>query len=57
MTKQSPDKEKKKTLRPDASLCEEAGSMRGADPDAADGIVGRQTPRSSNVGWAERHWR
>src|SRR5437763_1815055 len=48
-TKQSPDKEKRKTLRADAPY---ARKPKPAQP--ADGIVGRQTPRSSNVAGRER---
>ncbi len=48
VTKQSPDKEKKKTLRADAPYAKKAGPVR-----PADGIVGRQTPRSSNVAGRE----
>ena len=48
VTKQSPDKEKKKTLRADAPYAKKPGAMR-----PADGIVGRQTPRSSNVAGRE----
>jgi GTPase len=48
VTKQSPDKEKKKTLRPDAPYAKKPGAAR-----PADGIVGRQTPRSSNVAGRE----
>jgi GTPase len=48
VTKQSPDKEKKKTLRPDAPYAKKPSAAR-----PADGIVGRQTPRSSNVAGRE----
>jgi GTPase len=48
VTKQSPDKEKKKTLRPDAPYAKKPGAAR-----PVDGIVGRQTPRSSNVAGRE----
>ena len=56
VTKQSPEREKRKTIRPD-------GAGPGAKKPAAakpkfvrpaDGIVGRQTPRSENVSGRER---
>ncbi|MCU1226009.1 MAG: ribosome-associated GTPase EngA [Edaphobacter sp.] len=47
VTKQSPDKEKRRTLRADAPY-----AKKPVRP--ADGIVGRQTPTSANVAGRER---
>jgi GTPase len=57
VTKQSPDKEKRKAIRTDAAG---SGAKKPAAPARpnfvrpADGIVGRQTPRSENVSGRER---
>jgi GTP-binding protein len=54
VTKQSPDREKRKTIRGDAP----AKTPKGTPPKRpADGIVGRQTPRSSNMEGREEDWR
>jgi len=61
VTKQSPDREKRKTIRGDAP----AKTPKGTPPNTArvkqvrpaDGIVGRQTPRSSNMEGREEDWR
>jgi GTP-binding protein len=57
VTKQSPDKERKKAIRQDGAAS--AKTPKGTPPRVkqvrpADGIVGRQTPRSSNVEGRER---
>jgi GTPase len=57
VTKQSPDREKKKAIRQDGAAS--AKTPKGTAPRVrqvrpADGIVGRQTPRSSNVEGRER---
>lgn len=48
ITKQSPDKEKRKTIRADAPY-----AKKTRPPQPADGIVGRQTPTSANVAGRE----
>jgi GTP-binding protein len=53
VTKQSPDKEKRKTIREDAGSAKKPVKRAGV-PRPADGIVGRQTPRSENVSGRER---
>jgi GTPase len=61
VTKQSPDREKRKAIRGDAAAgakkpVRRAGLPGGnaAEARPADGIVGRQTPRSANVAGRER---
>src|ERR1700729_3041253 len=55
VTKQSPDREKKKAIRPDGPPPRKpAGTVRPKLERPADGIVGRQTPRSANVAGRER---
>jgi GTPase len=53
ITKQSPEKEKRRVVRPDAPTKGSAGD-RPKSGRPADGIVGRQTPRSENVRGRER---
>jgi GTP-binding protein len=60
VTKQSPDREKKKAIRQDGTAS--AKTPKGTPPRVkqvrpADGIVGRQTPRSSNMEGREEDWR
>jgi GTPase len=63
VTKQSPEREKRKAIRGDAPAS--AKTPKGTAPNAsrvkqvrpADGIVGRQTPRSSNMDGREEDWR
>ncbi|MCU1321010.1 MAG: ribosome-associated GTPase EngA [Acidobacteriaceae bacterium] len=69
VTKQSPDREKRKTIRGEGAVSgsakgkkpvKRAGATKpGKTPEArpADGIVGRQTPRSSNMDGREEDWR
>ena len=62
VTKQSPDREKRKTIRGVGAAGGAAGVpkkpvKRAAPPRPADGIVGRQTPRSSNMEGREEDWR
>ncbi|CAN5544879.1 ribosome biogenesis GTPase Der [soil metagenome] len=67
VTKQSPDREKRKTIRGEGAVngstkkpVKRAGAAKpGKTPEArpADGIVGRQTPRSSNMDGREEDWR
>jgi GTP-binding protein len=60
VTKQSPEREKRRTIRGDGAAS--AKTPKGTAPNAsrvkqvrpADGIVGRQTPRSSNMEGRER---
>src|SRR3984957_8581615 len=61
VTKQSPDREKRKTIRGDSAAgakkpVRRAGlpGSKAAEERPADGIVGRQTPRSANVAGRER---
>ena len=54
VTKQSPDREKRKTIRGDAAAGAKKPVRRAVEPRPADGIVGRQTPRSANVVGRER---
>jgi GTP-binding protein len=54
VTKQSPEKEKRKTIRPGAVPRKPAAADRPKFARPADGIVGRQTPRSENVAGRER---
>jgi GTP-binding protein len=62
VTKQSPEREKRRAIRGDAPAA--AKTPKGTAPNAsrkqvrpADGIVGRQTPRSSNMEGREEDWR
>jgi GTP-binding protein len=60
ITKQSPEREKRKTIRTDGAGS--AKTPKGTAPRVkqvrpADGIVGRQTPRSSNMDGREEDWR
>jgi GTPase len=55
VTKQSPDREKRKAIRPDGPPPRKpAGTVRPKPERPSDGIVGRQTPRSANVAGRER---
>ena len=55
ITKQSPDKERRKTIQRDsASAKQSAMPVRPKYVQPADGIVGRQTPNSANVAGRER---
>ncbi|WP_353073513.1 ribosome biogenesis GTPase Der [Tunturiibacter gelidiferens] len=55
VTKQSPEREKRKAIRPDGATPKKpAGAVRPKAERPADGIVGRQTPRSENVAGRER---
>src|ERR1700734_4186221 len=62
VTKQSPDREKRKTIRGDGAAAAGAKKpvrraglpgFKADEPRPADGIVGRQTPRSANVAGRE----
>jgi GTPase len=63
VTRQSPDREKRRAIRGDAPAA--AKTPKGTAPNTsrvkpvrpADGIVGRQTPRSSNMEGREEDWR
>jgi len=63
VTKQSPEREKRRAIRTDGGAS--AKTPKGTAPNAsrvkqvrpADGIVGRQTPRSSNMDGREEDWR
>ncbi len=60
VTKQSPDKEKRRTVRPEGAAPSPKKPAASARPKAtrpADGIVGRQTPRSANMEGREEDWR
>ena len=66
VTKQSPEREKRRAIRTDgAASAKTAGIPKGTAPNTArvkpvrpaDGIVGRQTPRSSNMDGREDDWR
>jgi GTP-binding protein len=58
VTKQSPDKEKRRAIRLDAPAPKKpAAAVRPKQVRPADGIVGRQTPRSSNMDGREEDWR
>src|ERR1700679_2801515 len=48
-TKQSPDKEKRKVIRPGVAPKKPVAPARPKLERPADGIVGRQTPRSANM--------
>src|SRR5258708_7666266 len=54
VTKQSPEREKRKAIRPGAPPKKPAATARPSYARPADGIVGRQTPRSENVAGRER---
>ena len=57
VTKQSPEREKRKAIRTDSAVGgakKPVGAVRPKPARPADGIVGRQTPRSSNVDGRER---
>src|SRR5947209_5865395 len=54
VTKQSPEKEKRKAIGPGGPPKKPAGAVRPGYARPADGIVGRQTPRSENVAGRER---
>src|SRR6266567_8457609 len=54
LTKQSPEREKRKAIRPGAPPKKPAAVARPSFARPADGIVGRQTPRSENVAGRER---
>ena len=55
ITKQSPDKERRKTIQRDgASAKKPAAPARPKYVQPSDGIVGRQTPNSANVAGRER---
>src|SRR5258708_8700680 len=58
VTKQSPEREKRKAIRGDAPVRTPKGTPpRSSAVRPADGIVGRQTPRSSNMEGREEDWR
>lgn len=66
VTKQSPERERRKAIRPEAPPKKPAATARPKVVRPADGIVGRQTARSGNVagrerlggeGWREEDWR
>src|ERR1700678_3330006 len=60
VTKQSPEREKRKEIRGDSAgggAKKPAGTVRPKLVRPADGIVGRQTPRSSNMDGREEDWR
>ncbi len=54
VTKQSPEREKRKAIGPGAPPKKPAATARPNFTRPADGIVGRQTPRSENVAGRER---
>src|SRR5580692_6386346 len=54
VTKQSPEKEKRRAIGPGAPPKKPASAARPSYARPADGIVGRQTPRSENVAGRER---
>jgi GTPase len=62
VTKQSPEREKRRAIRTDGGSSAHVKTPKGTAPNAprakqvrpADGIVGRQTPRSENVSGRER---
>lgn len=58
VTKQSPERERRKAIRGDAPTARRpAAPARAKAVRPADGIVGRQTPRSSNMEGREEDWR
>jgi GTP-binding protein len=54
VTKLSPEREKRKAIRPGAPPKKPAAASRPSYTRPADGIMGRQTPRSENVAGRER---
>lgn len=54
VTKKSPERESRKTIRTDSMPKKPAMADRRTAARPADGIVGRQTPRSENVAGRER---
>jgi GTPase len=54
VTKQSPERERRKAIRPGDVPKKPAATARPKFVRPADGIVGRQTPRSENVAGRER---
>lgn len=54
ITKQSPEKESRKTIRTDGVAPKKPAATERRTARPADGIVGRQTPRSENVAGRER---
>jgi GTP-binding protein len=56
VTKQSPEREKRRAIRSDVQK-RPAASARPKFERPSDGIVGRQTPRSSNMEGREEDWR
>ena len=54
ISRRSPEFESSKPLRGDASVVKKPAPKRTLDARPADGIVGRQTPRSANVAGRER---
>ncbi len=57
VTKQSPERERRKAIRPGAPPKKPAATARPNFTRPTDGIVGRQTPRSSNMEGREEDWR
>jgi GTPase len=65
VTKQSPEREKRRAIRTDGGSSAHVKTPKGTAPNSArakqvrpaDGIVGRQTPRSSNMDGREEDWR
>src|ERR1700733_8867107 len=56
VTKQSPERERRKAIRPGDVPKKPAAAARPKFVRPADGIVGRQTPRSSNMDGREKDW-
>src|SRR6201996_503279 len=56
VTKQSPERERRKAIRPGDVPKKPAAAARPKFVRPADGIVGRQTPRSSNMDGREEDW-
>ena len=54
VTKQSPERERRKAIRPGDATKKPAATARPKFVRPVDGIVGRQTPRSENVAGRER---
>jgi GTPase len=57
ITKQSPERERRKAIRTGDVPKKPAAAARPKFARPADGIVGRQTPRSSNMDGREEDWR
>lgn len=61
LPKRSPDNEKRKTIRTDAAApkktAKRSAPAKTATVRPKDGIVGRQTPTSANMGGHEEDWR